>query len=246
MDDTFPDLGALTDQELKELIDELTVEEQEVSYRRRILHGKIDILRAELVNRLRKKHEAGESAISGADVQALTRHPVRQGDPGHQGLTGGRGMHCPECGFVNPEGANYCQKCGAFLPEAEDEGGSSTTAAYQLDETGDLRPVDIDEVVAEGATLVDPLRRRPRRRSLRGQGRPHADRPQPRRRGVPRRRDRLAQPRAAGSPPRRALRRRPRVAERDLREPPPDRVAQACQDGDELQVGKYKLTYLER
>ena len=65
MDDTtFPDLGALSDQELKELIDGLTVEEQEVSYRRRILHGKIDILRAELVNRLRKKHEAGESAIS--------------------------------------------------------------------------------------------------------------------------------------------------------------------------------------
>ena len=62
-------------------------------------------------------------------------------------------MHCPECGFVNPEGANYCQKCGAFLPEAEDEGGS-TTAAYQLDESGDLRPVDIDEVVAEGATLA--------------------------------------------------------------------------------------------
>ncbi|HEX2160685.1 MAG TPA: hypothetical protein VHF88_02590 [Thermoleophilaceae bacterium] len=71
-DDTFPDLGALSDQELKELIDDYTAEEQEVSYRRRILHGKIDILRAELVNRLRKKHEAGESALSGADVQQLT------------------------------------------------------------------------------------------------------------------------------------------------------------------------------
>jgi hypothetical protein len=72
MDDTFPDLGALSDQELKDLIDTYTEEEQEVSYRRRILHGKIDILRAELVNRLRKKHEAGESALSGADVQQLT------------------------------------------------------------------------------------------------------------------------------------------------------------------------------
>jgi hypothetical protein len=72
MDETFPDLGALTDQELKDLIGSLTEEEQEVSYRRRILHGKIDILRAELVNRLRKKHEAGESALSGADVQQLT------------------------------------------------------------------------------------------------------------------------------------------------------------------------------
>jgi hypothetical protein len=70
--ETFPDLGALSDQELKDYIDRLTAEEQEVSYRRRILHGKIDILRAELVNRLRKRREAGESVITGADVQALT------------------------------------------------------------------------------------------------------------------------------------------------------------------------------
>jgi hypothetical protein len=70
--DTFPDLGALSDEELKEMIQDLTEEEQEVSYRRRILHGKIDILRAELVNRLRKKHAEGESVISGADVQQLT------------------------------------------------------------------------------------------------------------------------------------------------------------------------------
>lgn len=72
MDDTFPDLGALGDEELKTLIDELTGEETEISYRRRILHGKIDILRAELVNRLRKRHEGGEEIISGADVQKLT------------------------------------------------------------------------------------------------------------------------------------------------------------------------------
>ena len=70
--DTFPDLGALSDLELKDMIQQLTEEEQEVSYQRRILHGKIDILRAELVNRLRKKHQDGESAISGADVQQLT------------------------------------------------------------------------------------------------------------------------------------------------------------------------------
>jgi hypothetical protein len=70
--DTFPDLGALTDEELKELIQQLTEEEMEVSYRRRILHGKIDILRAELVNRLRRKHDSGEAVISGADVERLT------------------------------------------------------------------------------------------------------------------------------------------------------------------------------
>ncbi|MGI8750567.1 MAG: hypothetical protein ACR2J6_08480 [Thermoleophilaceae bacterium] len=70
--DTFPDLGALSDAELKQLIQQFTEEEQEVSYQRRILHGKIDILRAELVNRLRKKHEDGESSLTGADVQQLT------------------------------------------------------------------------------------------------------------------------------------------------------------------------------
>ena len=64
--------AAFPDQELKDLIQQLTEEEQEVSYRRRILHGKIDILRAELVNRLRKKHEEGEAVITGADVQQLT------------------------------------------------------------------------------------------------------------------------------------------------------------------------------
>ena len=70
--DTFPDLGALSDRELKELIDSLTDEEREVSYRRRLLHGKIDILRAELVNRLKAKREAGDALITGDDVQTLT------------------------------------------------------------------------------------------------------------------------------------------------------------------------------
>jgi hypothetical protein len=70
--DTFPDLGSLSDEELKDLIRQLTEEEMDISYRRRILHGKIDILRAELVNRLRKKHEEGESVLSGSDVQQLT------------------------------------------------------------------------------------------------------------------------------------------------------------------------------
>ena len=72
MDETFPDLGVLNDKELKELIDQYSKEELEVSYRRRLLHGKIDILRAELVNRLRGKHAGGEDIFSGADVERLT------------------------------------------------------------------------------------------------------------------------------------------------------------------------------
>jgi hypothetical protein len=72
MEDTFPDIGSMSDQELKQLIEQLAAEEQEVSYRRRILHGRIDILRAELVNRLRTKREEGDALISGDDVQQLT------------------------------------------------------------------------------------------------------------------------------------------------------------------------------
>ncbi|HEX8052890.1 MAG TPA: hypothetical protein VF517_07850 [Thermoleophilaceae bacterium] len=79
--DTFPDLGALSDQELKSLIEDLTQQEQEVSYERRILHGKIDILRAELVNRMKKKRESGEAVISGADVDKLTDILAGKGVP---------------------------------------------------------------------------------------------------------------------------------------------------------------------
>jgi hypothetical protein len=66
----LPDLATLTDEDLKSLIDEYTKEEQEVSYRRRILHGKIDILRAELVARLQKT--GGASVLDQVDVASLT------------------------------------------------------------------------------------------------------------------------------------------------------------------------------
>ncbi len=70
--DTFPDLGSMNDSELKDVIRQLTEEEMEISYKRRILHGKIDILRAELVARLREQHKEGEMAITGDDVKRLT------------------------------------------------------------------------------------------------------------------------------------------------------------------------------
>ena len=66
----LPDLGKLSDDELKQLIDDLAREEQEVSYRRRLLHGKIDILRAELVARLQKS--GGKSVLEQVDIEALT------------------------------------------------------------------------------------------------------------------------------------------------------------------------------
>ena len=71
-DNTFPDIGRMSDEELKDLIAQLADEEREVSYRRRILHGRIDILRAELVNRLRTKREEGDALITGDEVRKLT------------------------------------------------------------------------------------------------------------------------------------------------------------------------------
>jgi hypothetical protein len=63
-------------------------------------------------------------------------------------------VHCSECGFVNREGANFCQKCGAHLGVDEKQ-GDQTTITYKVDETGELKPVDLDEIVAaEGAALV--------------------------------------------------------------------------------------------
>ena len=66
----LPPLDTLSDEELKRLIEELQAEEQEVSYRRRLLHGKIDILRAELVSRLQQTE--GRSVLDAVDVDSLT------------------------------------------------------------------------------------------------------------------------------------------------------------------------------
>jgi FHA domain len=62
-------------------------------------------------------------------------------------------QHCPECGFANAEGANYCQRCGAFLAQSEPPPGT-TTATYTVTDTGELEAVELKDVVARGATLV--------------------------------------------------------------------------------------------
>ena len=85
MEDTFPDVGSMNDEELRELIDGLTEEEREISYQRRLLHGKIDILRAELVNRLKARREGGDAAITGADVDQLTEILLGKVPPAPEG-----------------------------------------------------------------------------------------------------------------------------------------------------------------
>lgn len=61
--------------------------------------------------------------------------------------------HCPECGFANDDGASYCQRCGAFLAASEPSSGA-TTATYKIGETGELEVVELEDVVAGGAALV--------------------------------------------------------------------------------------------
>ncbi|MDZ4169453.1 MAG: hypothetical protein U1E26_07335 [Coriobacteriia bacterium] len=71
IDEALLDLSAKTNDELRSLLDDLYAEEQRTSYRRRVLHGKIDILRAELVRRLKSSHDAGDDVIGGSDVERL-------------------------------------------------------------------------------------------------------------------------------------------------------------------------------
>ncbi len=236
MDETFPDLGSLTDVELKDVIRQLTEEETEISYKRRILHGKIDILRAELVNRLRHKHDDGEITITGEDVQRLTdilasasrgrcearadERSERRGGPRRSAMA----LHCTECGFVNGEGANYCQRCGALLQRGEVGGASRSRPRTASTRPASSCPVEIGRGHRARPRARDPRRRRARGGELRGRGRAHEHRPPTRLRGVPRRRHRLARPRAADPPRRGLVPGRLRLAERHLREPLADRV----------------------
>lgn len=70
-DDVLIDLEGKSNDELRSVLNELHEEEQKISYRRRVLHGKIDILKAELVSRLKGQREGGADVISGGDVERL-------------------------------------------------------------------------------------------------------------------------------------------------------------------------------
>jgi hypothetical protein len=68
-------------------------------------------------------------------------------------------LHCTECGFANAEGANYCQRCGSLLARGESAGelggSGAVTATYRIDdETGELVPVEPGDVAAHGPALV--------------------------------------------------------------------------------------------
>jgi hypothetical protein len=79
--DPLPDLGTLNDEELKGLIDRYVTEENEVSYRRRLLHGYIDILRSELLARKKDKYTGSGSALDNIDIEQLSRILAGKGMP---------------------------------------------------------------------------------------------------------------------------------------------------------------------
>jgi hypothetical protein len=70
--EVYIDYSSKADEELRKILDELLKEEGKVSYQRRVLHGKIDILRAELVRRKKGGLKEGKTIISDEDISRLS------------------------------------------------------------------------------------------------------------------------------------------------------------------------------
>jgi pSer/pThr/pTyr-binding forkhead associated (FHA) protein len=61
-------------------------------------------------------------------------------------------IYCQECGFQNPEAANYCARCGALL--VKDETGSETTQTFTADDGDDAQGDVLDDLGISGPALV--------------------------------------------------------------------------------------------
>ena len=94
------DVASLSDDELRSMILELEHEEDDISLERRVLHGQ-------------DRHPAGR-----AEATPPRRTPRRadRSRPDPRRLVAMSHVYCPECGFQNPEAANYCSRCGALAP----------------------------------------------------------------------------------------------------------------------------------
>jgi hypothetical protein len=113
--DDIVDLVSRSDEELRELIAQFEAEERDISRKRRILHAKIDILRAELVMRLQQgRGEEGTSLISGNDLERLTQ------------ILAGRGPGAREAGPIDVEAIK--KEAAAKKAEASDPEGSPETS----------------------------------------------------------------------------------------------------------------------
>ena len=154
-------------------------------------------------------------------------------------------VHCQECGFLNGEGANYCQKCGSFIGAAAEQRGEPTTATYRVGETGELIPVELDAIAEKGAALVIRA----------GGGRVGESFPLERDRMTIGRRpdsDVFLDDVTVSRDHALLVRRNGDVYLDDLGSLNGTYVnrrrveSQRLADGDELQIGKYKLTFLQR
>ena len=246
-EETTPNIGSMSDEELKELIDKLTAEEQEVSYRG-----------GSCTARSTSSGGAGQQAARQRarrrDPDQGRRREAAQRDPGRgrpsprpsrppSGTTGGDPL--PRVRVRQRGGRQLLPEVRRLPlpPRGKDE---PTTMTYTVDESGEMHQVDIDEVVEKAwRGAGDPRRRRPRGGELHARRRQGLDRTHARRRRLPRRRHGLAQPRAAGAPPdglyiddlgslNGTYVNRRRIESHQLT------------DGDEIQIGKYKLSYLEK
>jgi hypothetical protein len=72
-------IQSYSDSDLKSLADNLAAEEAAVSKRRRLLQGELDIVRAELVRRLRGKSEGGQALVVDGDIAALSKILAKKG-----------------------------------------------------------------------------------------------------------------------------------------------------------------------
>ena len=145
-------------------------------------------------------------------------------------------IYCPECGFQSPEAASYCARCGALL--VRDTTGE-TTVSLGPDEL-EAAPDSID-----GPGPRRPLRRWAGGRELRGDRRPRSDRPLARVRRLPRRRHRLTT--TCRADPEGNV-----FTIRDLGSLNGTFVnkhrieSSVLEDDDEVQIGKYRMTFLRR
>ena len=67
----FLNLREKTDDEIKSVLEVFYKDEHKISYRRRILHGKIDILKAELISRLRENFK--KNRFKEIDIDLLVK-----------------------------------------------------------------------------------------------------------------------------------------------------------------------------
>ena len=150
-------------------------------------------------------------------------------------------IYCTECGFQNPEAANYCSRCGALLEKGDPS--VEATQTFAPEEVADAQHELVEGL--EGPALVVRFGGGRAGESFVPSGRAHAHRPLAGVRDLPRRRHRVAQPRGArrhdgkfsvedeGSLNGTFVNRR-RIDRSELA------------NGDELQIGKYRLTFIER